>query len=391
MENMKEFSLIMSNIVEKGKNSGNVLYCEDVNLCFKEMKFTEEQLKNIYKYLEQQKIRLIKKQPKENNQFSVTVNEELSGEEEEFNSDENILLEDDEDIEVLEDDYDIEKIVSLEGVSLNDPVRVYLKEVGSFDLLTPEQENNLAVKKVNGDKEAQKALINSNLRLVVSIAKKYTNRGLPLLDLIQEGNIGLMKGIEKFDPEKGFKLSTYATWWIRQSITRALADQAKTIRMPVHMVESINKLKMLQKNLSVELGREVSNYEIAERMGVEVGKVEELLRLASDTTSLDMSIGDEGDTNLSDLIADKNTVPTENQIEQKALKAGIMEILDFLKDREKEVLIMRYGLLTGEPMTLEQVGQKYGVTRERIRQIEAIALRKLRRSPKNRIVKEFLE
>ena len=307
--------------------------------------------------------------------------------------DDSILVLDDEmadEIEEEEENYDFDAVKLLEGVSVEDPVRLYLKEIGTFPLLTAEQELKLAQEKEAGSIEAKHELINSNLRLVVSIAKKYTNRGLTFLDLIQEGNIGLMKGVDKFDSSKGFKLSTYATWWIKQAISRALADQAKTIRVPVHMIENINKMKRLQKKLTLEYGRDATIEEVARELGMTEEKALEIYQYANDTASLDMPVGEEADTNLADLIADESLASTESQIEGIALRENMIELLNYLPDKERNILMLRYGMMNGHPMTLEEVGKEYNVTRERIRQIEAKALRRLRVSPKNKLIKEFV-
>ncbi|MDD2971640.1 MAG: sigma-70 family RNA polymerase sigma factor [Lachnospiraceae bacterium] len=305
-------------------------------------------------------------------------------------TEDNIIIPDEEIEEVEEEDYDIDSVKLLEGVSLEDPVRLYLKEIGIFPLLSAEREMELAKAKAEGSMEAKHELINSNLRLVVSIAKRYTNRGLNFLDLIQEGNIGLMKSIDKFDYTKGFKLSTYATWWIRQAITRAVADQAKTIRVPVHMIENINKVKKMQRQLTVEYGREATTAELAEALNLTEDRVMEIYQYAVDPASLDTPIGEEADTSLGDLVADESKASTEAQIESVVLRENMMQLLNCLNEKERDVLILRFGLESGQPMTLEEVGQQYHVTRERIRQIEAKALRKLRVTPKNKLIKEFI-
>lgn len=278
----------------------------------------------------------------------------------------------------------------LEGVGTEDPVRMYLKEIGTVPLLTAEEEVELAKRKAKGDKVAKEKLVEANLRLVVSIAKRYTGRGMSFLDLVQEGNLGLIKGVEKFDYNKGFKLSTYATWWIRQSVTRALADHARTIRVPVHMVETINRMSKMQRKLTLELGYEPSTKELANALDMTEDKVLEIMQIAREPASLETPIGEEDDSNLGDFVADNNTVTPEGNIESVMLKGHIAELLDDLKEREREVIILRFGLRDGHPRTLEEVGKEFHVTRERIRQIEAKALRKLRNPVRSKKIKDFL-
>ncbi len=278
----------------------------------------------------------------------------------------------------------------LEGVGTEDPVRMYLKEIGTVPLLTAEEEVELAKRKAKGDKAAKEKLVEANLRLVVSIAKRYTGRGMSFLDLVQEGNLGLIKGVEKFDYNKGFKLSTYATWWIRQSVTRALADHARTIRVPVHMVETINRMSKMQRKLTLELGYEPSTKELADALDMTEDKVLEIMQIAREPASLETPIGEEDDSNLGDFVADNNTVTPEGNIESVMLKGHIAELLDDLKEREREVIILRFGLRDGHPRTLEEVGKEFHVTRERIRQIEAKALRKLRNPVRSKKIKDFL-
>lgn len=270
-----------------------------------------------------------------------------------------------------------------DGVNIDDTVRLYLKEIGQYQLLTPEQERELAKKKQQGDPVAFKRLVECNLRLVVSIAKKFLGHGLSLLDLIEEGNIGLMKGIEKFDYKMGYKLSTYVTWWIRQAVSRALADQAKTIRIPVHMVETINRLNKVKKKLTTELGCEPSVEQIAQGMHMSVQKVEEVMQIAMDPISLDKPVGEEDDSIVADFIADQNVISPEANAERVMLKEQMVELLDTLKEREKKVLMLRFGIGDDHPRTLEEVGKELDVTRERIRQIEDKALRKLKYRAKN--------
>ena len=278
----------------------------------------------------------------------------------------------------------------LEGVSTADPIREYLKEIGSIALLTPEEESDLARRKSEGDVEAGRKLVEANLRLVVSIAKRYTGRGMSFLDLVQEGNLGLMKAVEKFDYAKGYRLSTYATWWVKQSITRSLADQSRTIRLPVHMVEAVNKIRRAQRSLSVRLGREPSTEEIAEEVGMPEKRVTELIQASGDTVSLETPVGDEEGSNLGDFVADDANASTEDKAESFLLREEIDAMLQGLSPREREVIILRFGLETGHPLTLEEVGRRFNVTRERIRQIETAALRKLRNPSKSRKIRDFL-
>ena len=278
----------------------------------------------------------------------------------------------------------------LEGVSSADPIREYLKEIGSIPLLSPEEEQELAKRKSLGDSEAGRRLVEANLRLVVSIAKRYTGRGMSFLDLVQEGNIGLMKAVEKFDYTKGYRLSTYATWWVKQSITRSLADQSRTIRLPVHMVEAVNKIRRAQRALSVKLGREPSNEEVAEEVHMSEKRVAELIQASGDTVSLETPVGDEDGSNLGDFVADDSGGSTEEKAESVFLREEIDAMLKGLSPREREVIILRFGLETGRPMTLEEVGRRFKVTRERIRQIETAALRKLRNPTRSKKIKDFL-
>lgn len=278
----------------------------------------------------------------------------------------------------------------LEGVGTEDPVRMYLKEIGTVPLLTAEEEMELARRKQAGDEKAKKKLIEANLRLVVSIAKRYTGRGMSFLDLVQEGNLGLIKGVEKFDPEKGFKLSTYATWWIRQSVTRALADQARTIRVPVHMVETINKMSKMQRKLTLELGYEPSVAELAKALDMTEEKVMEIMQIAREPASLETPIGEEDDSNLGDFVADNNVLTPEDNVESVMLREHIEALLGDLKERERQVIVLRFGLEDGHPRTLEEVGREFKVTRERIRQIEAKALRKLRNPVRSKRIRDFL-
>lgn len=278
----------------------------------------------------------------------------------------------------------------LEGVASTDPIREYLKEIGSIPLLTQEQEQELAKRKALGDLHAGQKLVEANLRLVVSIAKRYTGRGMSFLDLVQEGNIGLMKAVEKFDYTKGYRLSTYATWWVKQSVTRALADQSRTIRLPVHMVEAVNRVRRAQRMLAVRLGREPSNEEIGKEIGMSEKRVTELMQSSGDTVSLETPVGDEDGSNLGDFVADDANASTEEKAESVFLREEIDQMLQGLNPREREVIILRFGLESVHPMTLEEVGKRFKVTRERIRQIETAALRKLRNPSRSRKIRDFL-
>ena len=280
---------------------------------------------------------------------------------------------------------------ALADIGLDDPVKMYLKDIGRVPLLTADEEVDLARRMQEDDESARKRLSEANLRLVVSIAKRYVGRGMLFLDLIQEGNLGLMKAVEKFDYQKGFKFSTYATWWIRQSITRAIADQARTIRIPVHMVETINKLTRVQRVLLQELGREPTPEEIAEKMGVTVERVREIQKIAQDPVSLETPIGEEEDSHLGDFIEDEKTTTPSDSVAFTMLKEQLLGVLDTLTPREEKVLRLRYGIDDGKPRTLEEVGREFNVTRERIRQIEAKALRKLRHPSRSKKLKDFLE
>ncbi|MCD8188049.1 MAG: RNA polymerase sigma factor RpoD [Ruminococcus sp.] len=286
---------------------------------------------------------------------------------------------------------DLEMALSTDGIAIDDPVKIYLKEIGRVPLLTSEEEIQLAQRMAAGDTYAKKKLAEANLRLVVSIAKKYVGRGMQFLDLIQEGNLGLIKAVEKFDYTKGFKFSTYATWWIRQAITRAIADQARTIRIPVHMVETITKVKKVSSQLLHENGHDPSSEEIAEKLEMPVDKVREIMRIAQDPVSLETPIGEEEDSHLGDFIPDNDSPAPAEAASRTLLKEQLNEILATLTDREAEVLKLRFGLIGGKAHTLEEVGQHFNVTRERIRQIEAKALRKLRHPSRSKKVKDFLD
>ena len=311
------------------------------------------------------------------------------------NSADDLILDDDMDIDGLDDEEEVEldkiDLSVPEGVSIEDPVRMYLKEIGKVPLLSAEEEIELAKKMEQGDENAKKRLAEANLRLVVSIAKRYVGRGMLFLDLIQEGNLGLIKAVEKFDYEKGYKFSTYATWWIRQAITRAIADQARTISIPVHMVETINKLIRESRQLLQELGREPLPEEIAERMGISVERVREILKISQEPVSLETPIGEEEDSHLGDFIQDQNVPVPAEAAASNLLRDQLNEVLDTLTEREQKVLRLRFGMDDGRARTLEEVGKEFQVTRERIRQIEAKALRRLRHPSKSRKLKDYLD
>ena len=350
----------MKKLLELGHSKKGVLDISDIDNVFKGFQMTIEQMEAVYQYLEENKIDVL------------TVMDDN------FNDDNDMLLEPSDDDFDDDENIDLEAIDLLEGIGTEDPVRMYLKEIGTVPLLSADEEQRLAKRKSEGDQVAKERLIEANLRLVVSIAKRYTGRGMSFLDLVQEGNLGLIKGVEKFDYEKGYKLSTYATWWIRQSVTRALADQARTIRVPVHMVETINRMSKMQRKLTLELGYEPSTLELAAALDMTEEKVLEIMQIAREPASLETPIGEEDDSNLGDFVADINTVTPEQNIESVMLREHIDLLLQDLKDREKQVIILRFGLEDGHPRTLEEVGKEFNVTRERIRQIEAKALRKLR-------------
>lgn len=369
------FLEVLNKLVDLGKSKNNTLDINDINDFFKGVSLTPEQLENIYTYLEGKNIDVLR----------VMTDEQTDLESMVLDDDDNFTNDEDN-----EEDIDLDAIDLLDGIGTEDPVRMYLKEIGTVPLLTAEEETELAKRKAEGDVEAKERLIEANLRLVVSIAKRYTGRGMSFLDLVQEGNLGLIKGVEKFDYTKGYKLSTYATWWIRQSVTRALADQARTIRVPVHMVETINKMSKMQRKLTLELGYEPSVAELAQALDMSEEKVMEIMQIAREPASLETPIGEEDDSNLGDFVADSNAVTPEGNVESVMLREHIDILLDDLKDREKQVVILRFGLEDGHPRTLEEVGKEFNVTRERIRQIEAKALRKLRNPVRSKRIRDFL-
>ncbi|HAH18459.1 MULTISPECIES: RNA polymerase sigma factor RpoD [Eubacterium] len=368
----------LKKLVELGKSKKGVLENYEIDAVFKDVELDENQTDRLYQVLEENKIDILQIDDVDDDQFvDDTLLEPLD--EDDFVPE----LEDEENI-------DLSAVELLEGVGTEDPVRMYLKEIGTVPLLTADEELALAKRKAEGDPVAKQRLIEANLRLVVSIAKRYTGRGMSFLDLVQEGNLGLIKGVEKFDYEKGYKLSTYATWWIRQSVTRALADHARTIRVPVHMVETINRMSKMQRKLTLELGAEPTTSQLAEALDMTEDKVLEIMQIAREPASLETPIGEEDDSNLGDFVADNNTVTPEEFVERDMLREHIDLLLNDLKEREKQVIILRFGLNDGHPRTLEEVGKVFDVTRERIRQIEAKALRKLKNPVRSKKIKDFL-
>lgn len=364
-ENITKFKERLKELLAYAKKKKNVLEYQEVNDFFADMELNPNRIEKIYDYLEKHNVDVLR----------MSESEE-----------EDIILEKDDDEETETIDLTIP-----DNVNIEDPVRMYLKEIGKVDLLTAEEEVELAKRMEAGDEEARKYLAEANLRLVVSIAKRYVGRGMLFLDLIQEGNLGLIKAVEKFDYRKGFKFSTYATWWIRQAITRAIADQARTIRIPVHMVETINKLTRVQRQLLQELGREPTPEEIADVLDITPERVREIQKISQEPVSLETPIGEEEDSHLGDFIQDDNVpVPAESAA-FTLLKEQLVDVLETLTERERRVLELRFGLEDGRSRTLEEVGKEFNVTRERIRQIEAKALRKLRHPSRSRKLKDYLE
>ena len=371
--NMAKFSQKLAELIELAKKKKNVLEYQEINDFFKDFPLDAEHMDKVFDYLEANGVDVLRIQDND-------MDDLIMSDEEEMNLSE-------------EDEVDMENIdLSVpEGVSIEDPVRMYLKEIGKVPLLTAEEEISLAKRMENGDESAKKRLAEANLRLVVSIAKRYVGRGMLFLDLIQEGNLGLIKAVEKFDYRKGYKFSTYATWWIRQAITRAIADQARTIRIPVHMVETINKLIRVSRQLLQELGREPQPEEIAEEMNMSVDRVREILKISQEPVSLETPIGEEEDSHLGDFIQDDNVPVPADAAAFTLLKEQLVEVLGTLTEREQKVLRLRFGLDDGRARTLEEVGKEFNVTRERIRQIEAKALRKLRHPSRSRKLKDYLD
>ena len=374
-ENIAKFGEKLKQLVAHGKKNKSILELQEINDFFSDMELDAEQMEKVYEYLEANHIDVLR------------VSGDGDGIEElDDVDDSDIVLTD-------EDDVDMEKIdLSVpDGISIEDPVRMYLKEIGKVPLLSADEEVELAKRMAEGDEDAKKRLAEANLRLVVSIAKRYVGRGMLFLDLIQEGNLGLIKAVEKFDYHKGFKFSTYATWWIRQAITRAIADQARTIRIPVHMVETINKLIRVSRQLLQELGREPTPEEIAAELDMPVERVREILKISQEPVSLETPIGEEEDSHLGDFIQDDNVPVPAEAAAQTLLKEQLDAVLDTLTEREQKVLRLRFGMDDGRARTLEEVGKEFDVTRERIRQIEAKALRKLRHPSRSRKLRDYLD
>ena len=362
----------LSKLLELAKSKKNVLDEKEVLDAFAGEELTPEKLDRIYDFLDKKHVDVLKMSNDDD------MDPDL------FSEDEDAYPEDEIDVEHID-------LSVPEGIGVDDPVRMYLKEIGKVPLLSPDEEIELAKKIELGDEEAKKKLAESNLRLVVSIAKRYAGRGMQLLDLIQEGNLGLIKAVEKFDYRKGYKFSTYATWWIRQAITRAIADQARTIRIPVHMVETINRLVRTQRQLVQKLGREATPEELAKELDMPVERVREIMKISQDPVSLETPIGEEEDSHLGDFIQDNNVEVPADAATYTLLHEQLMDVLSTLTEREQKVLRLRFGLDDGRPRTLEEVGRQFNVTRERIRQIEAKALRKLRHPSRSKILKDYLD
>jgi len=369
----EQFTRVLLSLVDKAKIRKNMLQYREINDAFTGIELTEDKMDLVLEFLEKNNIDVL-----QGGEVDENVEELL------LESEDDIILNDNEEVEII-DDVDV-----LDGVSTEDPVRMYLKEIGNVPLLSTEEEVVLAKKVEAGDERAKRSLTEANLRLVVSIAKKYVGRGMPFLDLIQEGNMGLMKAVDKFDYTKGYKFSTYATWWIRQAITRGIADTGRTIRVPVHMVETINKTLRMTRTLLQELGREPTPEEVAERLGVPVSRVREVLKISRDPVSLDTPIGEEDDSHLGDFIEDDSALSPADSAAFSMLREELGTALESLTDRERQVVQLRFGLIDGRARTLEEVGKEFNVTRERIRQIEAKALRKLRHPSRSKRLKDFL-
>ena len=363
-------------IMRLSENTGNEITLAEIGEHLSRIKLNKDQIDEVYDLVEKNGISIVDTREPNGNELEDV-------EEDDVDVDDGLVLKTNGEIDV---DATVPK-----SLPTDDAVRMYLKEIGKVPLLTGAEERELAIRMEQGDEEAKKKLCESNLRLVVSIAKRYLNRGLSFLDLIQEGNLGLIKAVDKFDYTKGYKFSTYATWWIRQAITRSIADQARTIRIPVHMVETINKLIRISRQLLQELGREPTSEEIAKEMGITVEKVREIKKISQDPVSLETPIGEEEDSHLGDFIPDDDVPAPVEAAAYSMLKEQLMEVLDTLSDREKKVLMLRFGLEDGRPRTLEEVGKEFNVTRERIRQIEAKALRKLRHPSRSKKLRDYLE
>ena len=373
-EVQEQFLKTLESLKTLAKGKKNTLNYDEILNAFNGVELTEDKMDMILEYLEKNHIDILQgKSPDDMPDDSMLLD-----------SEDDILLSDGEEIEAISD------VDILEGDSTEDPVRMYLKEIGNVPLLSGEEEVELARRVEEGDEEAKRKLTEANLRLVVSIAKKYVGRGMPFLDLIQEGNMGLMKAVDKFDYTKGYKFSTYATWWIRQAITRGIADTGRTIRVPVHMVETINKTLRMTRTLLQDLGREPMPEEVAERLNVPVSRVREVLKISRDPVSLDTPIGEEDDSHLGDFIEDDTALSPSDSAAFSMLRAELSTALESLTDRERQVVRLRFGLEDGRARTLEEVGKEFNVTRERIRQIEAKALRKLRHPSRSKRLKDFL-
>ena len=392
MENKEKFLERVDKLTEYARANNNTIDYDEISREFKD-DLNADQMDKLYSLLESKGIDIVSS---ENDRDTDLLNDDFSNIDfDKLDSGDDILSDDFSDDKFddkdLEENIDLDAVDLLEGVGTDDPVRMYLKEIGTVPLLSAEEEIELSKRKAEGDEYAKERLIEANLRLVVSIAKRYTGRGMSFLDLVQEGNLGLIKGVEKFDYTKGFKLSTYATWWIRQSVTRALADQERTIRVPVHMVETINKMSKMQRKLTLELGYEPSIPELAKALDMTEDKVMEIMQIAREPASLETPIGEEDDSNLGDFVADSNVVTPEQNVESVMLREQIDTLLGDLKERERQVIVLRFGLEDGHPHTLEEVGKEFNVTRERIRQIEAKALRKLRNPVRSKRIRDFLQ
>ena len=370
-ENVAKFEEKLKELVELGKKKKKVLEIQEISDFLSDLELSPEQMEKVYEYLEAMNIDVLR----------IGSDDDLDAD-----IDDLILAEEEEEVDMEKIDLSVP-----DGISIEDPVRMYLKEIGKVPLLSAEEEIDLARRMSEGDESAKKRLAEANLRLVVSIAKRYVGRGMLFLDLIQEGNLGLIKSVEKFDYQKGFKFSTYATWWIRQAITRAIADQARTIRIPVHMVETINKLIRVSRQLLQELGREPLPEEIAKELDMPVDRVREILKISQEPVSLETPIGEEEDSHLGDFIQDDNVPVPAEAAAATLLKEQLNEVLDTLTDREQKVLRLRFGMNDGRARTLEEVGKEFDVTRERIRQIEAKALRKLRHPSRSRKLRDYLD
>ena len=371
-------------LIEKGKKQGS-LTLDEIMGAFSNTELDKDKVENLYETLGNLGIEILEKK-EEKVSVDFSADDDLTLDMESIDDDVVDKIGKDEDIEMDKLDLSLPK-----GISIDDPVRMYLKEIGKIPLLKPHEEVELAKRMMEGDEIAKQRLVEANLRLVVSIAKRYVGRGMLFLDLIQEGNLGLIKAVEKFDYERGFKFSTYATWWIRQAITRAIADQARTIRIPVHMVETINKLIRVSRQLLQELGRDPKPEEIAKEMDMSEEKVREIMKIAQDPVSLETPIGEEEDSHLGDFIRDEKTMGPEEYATIEMLKEELRNVLSTLTEREEKVLRLRFGLDDGRTRTLEEVGKEFNVTRERIRQIEAKALRKLRHPSRSKKLRDYLD